>query len=125
MAMMRSMLCGALLCGLAMVTGCQPKPAAQPASAELRQNLQKVSPNAAIGRVVAILPESNLIAIGDVQVSEFKVGDVVTLMGQEETPLANGKVISIVKDTLHVRYEPIANATRQPIVGDLAIRFKK
>jgi hypothetical protein len=90
---------------------------------EARARLQRLAPHSVIGRVVAVVPESRLAAVGDVQVQDFKPGDIVTFMGGEETPLADGEIVAIVKDTLHVKYTQGPHSPRAPAVGDLAFRF--
>lgn len=122
-----------LLCVL-ILSGChwqgrsdddKAKPAAVPVTGETRTRLQRLAPHSVIGRVVAVSAESQLVSVGDVQVQDFKRGDVLTFMGGEDTPLADGEVIAINKDTLHVKYVQASHSPRAPGVGDLAVRFEK
>jgi hypothetical protein len=96
----------------------------KPPTAETISRLQNLAPGAAIGHVLAILPNDRLASVGNVPVQDFKTGDVLTFLGGETNPLADGEVVAIVKDTLHVRYRLSPNSPRAPEVGDVAIRLK-
>ena len=95
-----------------------------PVSAMAREQIQKAFVGATIGTVVAVLPDEHLAAIADVQVQDFRKGDVLTFFGGEEVPLATGEVVAIEKDQLHVRY--VAIQGQRPVArGDLAVRFRQ
>src|SRR5438445_7721816 len=57
-----------------------------PVSAVAREQIQKAFTGATIGTVVAVLPEEHLAAVADVQVQDFRQGDVLTFFGGEEVP---------------------------------------
>jgi hypothetical protein len=120
----------AVLMSVVVVAGCQRKAAEGPVApvpvgADARARIARLAPGAAIGTVIAVLAEDRLVAVGEVQVRDFHVGDVVSFMGGEEQPIGTGVVVNIVRDTLHVRYEASSAVGRAPVVGDLAVRFKR
>lgn len=97
-----------------------PRPVNYP---EAKARLQKVDPGAKIGRVIAVLPDERMASIGDINVQEFQRGEPIQILGAEDQPVATAVILSIVNDTLHVRYTPVGEGGRRPYVGDLAIRF--
>ena len=97
-----------------------PRPVNYP---EARARLQKKDPSARMGRVIAVLPDERMASIGEINVQEFQRGEAIQILGAEDQPVATGVVLSIVNDTLHVRYTPVGEGGRRPYVGDLAIRF--
>jgi hypothetical protein len=118
----------AALAVLAVLTcgGCrsqdQPAPVTSPQqTSRTREKLQAENPNALIGEVTDVLPESQLCAVGNVDVSKFRVGD--TLVFYTTEPLATGHVLRIVNDQLHVRFEPYGSHGRAPHRGDLAVHL--
>lgn len=128
--MTRTRWASAMILAAAMIAGCQQNkkpttPQPVPVTAETRQRIQRLAPDAVIGQVIAILPEERLIAVGDLPIQDFKPGQVLSFIGGEPEPVGAGVVVSIVRDTLHVRYEPPPPGGRPPAVGDLAIRFRK
>lgn len=119
-----------VIVGLA-VAGCRQTPQEppvlqpQPVSEQTRQELAQVAPDALIGRVVETLPEARLVAVGDIDVSNFREGDALVFFGGEENPLVNGVVVDVVGNTLHVKYDEPTSQQRAPVTGDLAIKFTK
>jgi hypothetical protein len=104
------------------------QPIAEPATPEtvqsIRQSYQQRDPSTVVGLVIATLPESNLAAVGDVPVGEFKAGDVVTFIDSNQTTIAVGNVVNTTADAVHVRYEPQGDSPRAPREGDLAVKVK-
>lgn len=90
---------------------------------EAKARLQKLDPSAKVGRVIAVLPDERMASIGEINVQEFQRGQAIQIIGADDQPVASGVVLSIVNDTLHVRYNPVGEGGRRPYVGDLAIRF--
>jgi len=115
------------------MTGCAPKPAPvplipAPPSAEtvqeLRANYLKHDPTARIGLVVAVRDVDKLVAVGDVQVGDFPVGQAVTIVDQASVPLSSGRVVNLTDDLVIVKLDaPVAGA-RMPVQGDLAVRVQ-
>jgi hypothetical protein len=89
---------------------------------QIRDEFLKVNPNARVGLVTAVLPSSNLAAVGDVAVDDFKVGDFITFEDSQLNVLTSGVVESTDKDVLTVHYNNPDAAGRIPSVGDLAVR---
>src|SRR4051794_6010205 len=98
-----------------------PPPSQQQAS-EIRQQLMAEDPNALVGEVVEVLPESQMAAVGDVDVNRFKVHDTLVFIDAAKQPQSTGEVLRIVNGQLHVRYEPLHKGKRAPRNGDLAVR---
>ncbi len=122
-----------LVIAVGLVSGCQQKPPPGPPpepaptaqnSAALRQNILQRDPMAKVGEVKAVYPERNLAAIGDIDVKEFAVGQVVLIVGGNLNPIANGTIIQIANDEgmLVVKY---AVTKRAPVVGDLGVRMSE
>src|SRR3954462_5404436 len=62
-----------------------PPPSQQQAS-QIRQQLMAQDPNALIGQVVDVLPESQMAAVGDVDVNRFKVRDTLVFIDGAKQP---------------------------------------
>jgi hypothetical protein len=122
-----------LLAAVVLLGGCRRKSMPTTTEAELppqpvnypeaRARLQQKDPGAQMGRVIAVLPDERMASIGEINVQEFQRGQAIQILGAEDQPVATAVVLSIVNDTLHVRYTPVGQGGRQPYVGDLAIRF--
>ena len=123
----------AVLIILFAVAGCRRKELPTTVQAQLpprevdypaaRARIQQGDPGAKVGRVIAVLPEENMASIGDIDVRAFQRGASIQFLGADDQPVASGIVLSIVNDTLHVKYTPIGQGGRRPYVGDLAIRL--
>lgn len=121
----------ALLVALLAVAGCknQPKPADTNTTlnvvdtnrvAEVRGLYQQVNPNTRVGYVNAILADDELASVVDVPVADFKTGDAVTFVDINQSPIANGRVVNVLPDAVHVHYIAVE---RSPEIGDLAVKF--
>lgn len=122
------------LVGLALVgfvaVGCQTKAktsATEPAPLtdqqvleQVRQAYQNVDPHARVGLVTAVLSSDQLLAVGDIDLNGFAAGSYIAVVDRQQNAVANGQVIVVTKDSLHVRYDA-ASAVRAPQVGDLAV----
>ncbi|HZZ42699.1 MAG TPA: hypothetical protein VFE58_07155 [Tepidisphaeraceae bacterium] len=114
------------------IVGCQPKqmpatqPIAEPATAEMttgiREAYQQKDPSAVVGRVIAVLSEQSLAAVGDVPVDKFKDGDVVTFIDSNQAIIAVGTVVNITADAVHVKYTAQGEMARAPREGDLMVK---
>ncbi len=120
---------GVLLLGL--IAGCTNKPPEVPVItadadtfARVRDNLQRLDPTARIGQVSEVTPDDNRAAVGSIVTEDLKEGDIVTFMDGTEKILTTGKIVRVLPDSIHVKYEAPAEGSRAPVVGDLAIRFK-
>jgi len=120
---------GLILAGL--VAGCTTTPKEQPivtadsgTLARVRNDLQRMDPTALVGQVDEVQPDKNTASIGNIPTADIKEGDIVTFLDGNQKALTTGKVIRVLPESLHVRYEaPLTNG-RPPVVGDLAVRFK-
>lgn len=132
MRLMHRTFLATLVVTAAALVGCQnhkpptTQPIAAPATAEtvrdIREAFQKRDPSTIVGLVIAVLPENNLAAIGDVPVGEFKTGQVVTFIDSNQAIIAVGTVVNTTADTVHVKYTPQGEMARAPREGDLAVR---
>ncbi|MGE5611587.1 MAG: hypothetical protein ACM359_20220 [Bacillota bacterium] len=121
-----------ILLGLAAM-GCQNKaksqgsiyPAPVAVAPETRDRIRHVATDAITGKVIAVMPESRLVAVGDVPVQQFHKGDILMFLGGDSTSVGAGTVVNVLPDALHVRYEEPPVGGRPPAVGDLAIHFAK
>jgi len=128
--MNRMRVCTAVLAGL-MLIGCRTQPKAQvvvaaddSAIARVRESFKRIDPESQVGPVIAAVPEDRLVAVGDVPVKEFTVGELLMFVDSDQNPLVSGTVTQITGDALHVRYDPPAAGRRVPNVGDLAVKVK-
>lgn len=125
------------LAGLALVVGmsagCRPKAAPPgatlppPADAqmvqELRQSYQRIHPGTRVGLVTAVAEDITLAAVGDIDLKSFRNGDIITFIDTNQLPIANGTVVNITPDALHVKYTPAPDG-RAPRKGDLAVSLQ-
>lgn len=127
---------GVALLGSVMVlaAGCRkPEPPAGPAVAppadtqtvqQIRQEFQQFDANAVVGLVIAVLPDTNLAAVGDIPADSFKVGELLTFIDSNRATIAVGNVVATTPDAVHVKYQPQGDIPRAPQEGDLAVRIK-
>jgi hypothetical protein len=80
------------------------------------------NPAASVGRVQAVLPGDQRLAVGDLNTGSFRKGDILSIVDEKLAPLADGTVVAVDKDLVYVRYEPVTVGSRAPTGGDLAIR---
>ncbi|HTW95285.1 MAG TPA: hypothetical protein VMD30_10850 [Tepidisphaeraceae bacterium] len=126
-------LLGALL--LTGLFGCQPPPP-PPAPAAIvppvlshseyetmKTTYTNANPQALVGRVEAVLPDSNRLAAGDLPTKVFRTGDVVNILNRDMTVIADGTVVGVDSDFVYIKYAPPVNGQwRVPMVGDIVIR---
>jgi hypothetical protein len=102
-------------------------PVAAPASEarimEIRQDYQRSDPNALVGVVIAVEKTEHLAAVGDIMLDKIRENDVVTFIDSNEVPIANGVVVRKTANAAHVRYEQVPGDGRDPVEGDLAVKF--
>lgn len=102
------------------IAGCRTKPA--PASAEqTREVFAQRVPNMQVGVVSAVLAEKGLLAISQVDVSKYFVGDTFVLMAPDQKIIGAGHVVAKTETSLHLSYDVKADS-RAPQVGDLAVK---
>lgn len=122
------------LLALVSVVGCAkkappppaPPPRVAPATTQdlesLRQSYLQHYPDSQVGVIVAARSEDKLVAVGQLDVSKMAVDQVVTLIDARQNPLATGRVVRIVDQTVHVLYDA-PTGPHAPAVGDLMVRF--
>lgn len=120
----------------ALLGGCAAKPKTPPAppppsvnsarqtARDLQAAYRQSDPSARVGIVLAVKPDIQLAAVGDVPVKDFKSGDVVSFMDTNQQLVANGHVTDTDNDLLIVKYDVLLSGGRAPRAGDLAIRVK-
>jgi hypothetical protein len=132
MGLMHRTLLASLVVAGSVLVGCHhaappaTQPIAMPATAEnvqeIREAYQKKDKSTVVGLVIAVLPENNLAAVGDVPVGEFKTGQVVTFIDSNQAIIAVGTVVNTTADAVHVKYVPQGEMSRAPREGDPAVR---
>lgn len=125
-------LAGVMLVG---VVGCRRKapPPAPTASAQsttadaaaaLAARLSQ-SRNTTVGIVEAVRTNDTLVAVRPVSGEKFANRDNVMFIDSQETPVAMGRVIAVVRGYAHIRYELTPEAgVRAPRENDVAVRFR-
>ena len=112
-------LSGLLLVGTAVLAGCQPPPPPPtvvvpvvpppPTTADrvaaYRAMVEKVKPGSIVGLVVATQSESNLAAVGDLPVQDFKVGQTVSFVDIDGNVINHGFVKNVTNEFLVVQYD--------------------
>jgi hypothetical protein len=88
--------------------------------ATIRARYQRINPNNRVGLVVAVSSSSNHVAVGDIPLQDFGIGDVMVFLDRRERPFNSGEVVNATSDALHVRYDA---KRRAPRVGELAVRL--
>lgn len=102
------------------VAGCRNERASDVSPAQVREALQSRA-DVQVGFVSAILPEKGLLAISQVDITKFFVGDTFVLMSPDQTIIGAGRVVAKGESTLHLSYDVNAEG-RLPQVGDLAVK---
>jgi len=111
----------AAVVGSMFVAGCRTRESASDVSAaQVRESLQRRA-DAQVGFVSAVLPEKGLLAISQVDITKFFVGDTFVLMSPDQKIIGAGRVVAKGESTLHLSYDVNADG-RLPKVGDLAVK---
>ena len=110
------------------ICGCKSiKPAAVPADEatlqQFRDTYTRVDPTAKVGRVIAVLPDNALVAVGDINPADVQMDDVFVFMNTNNQIIAMGHVVATTADAIHLRYDVKADG-QAPVVGDLAVKAK-
>jgi len=104
----------------------QPAPPPAPLTewdfAAIKNSYLKANPQLKIGMVTAVLPNAHLLAVGRINMRDYSVNDVVSIVDSAGTTITMGKIEAIEHNRLEVRYQPPQNGQRDPGPGDLSIR---
>ncbi len=111
------------------VTGCMShKSAGTPADdatlQQFRETYTRIDPAAKVGRVIAVLPENALVAVGDIKPDDVQKDDVLVFLNTRNQIIAFGHVVDKTADAIHLGYDVKADG-RAPVVGDLAVTAGK
>jgi hypothetical protein len=90
---------------------------------QTRAEFQQSHPDARVGIVTDVLPDSHLASVGSVNIADFSVGDIVTFLDSNRQTLTLGTVERVNPDTVTVRFSDPLPSGRVPAVGDMAVRF--
>lgn len=118
--MLRQAAVALLLAGLT-VAGCRSRQETTVPTDDLKQSFTRINPNVQVGTVAAILPEQHLLAINDLPVDQFEVGETLVFMNEDQQIIAAGHVVRKTETSLHIDYSPNEKGI-EPKVGDIAVR---
>ncbi len=126
--MARYLLLGSMVCVLGLAACQQTKvTAAPPISPEqfptVRDSWVKAAPDLhlLVGLVTAVDPKAMTATLDQIDVSQVKAGDLMTVVDSHEAMLADATVTEVDTNTLQIHFTPQAGQ-RMPQVGDLAMR---
>ncbi len=113
--------------------GCRPKRMDNPEAyraaaanvAELRQGYQRRDPQTQVGLVLAVNSQVQMVSVGEINPTDFDAGDIVSFIDTNENALTSGRVIRVLTDSVHVRYDRPAAGRRAPRDGDVMVRFRR
>ena len=130
-------LSAAVLGGL-LIVGCQSAPPRPPAPAppppvssadvaRVQMMMQRHDRDARAGSVVRTRPDSKLAAIQlapsmGTATTPIREDDAFTVTDSAQTPVANGRVVSVEHGVVVINYVPVPGG-REPTVGDLAVHL--
>jgi hypothetical protein len=123
-----------LLAGVIIVQGggggCAPKKTPPPAPMtasparvqEIRTAYWRAYPDSRVGVINATRKQDKLVAVGEINGSDFREGETVVIIDEKQKVLANGTIVRVLVDQVHVQYQ-VAKGGRDPVVGDLMVRI--
>ena len=121
--MFRQAALAVLLAGLTL-TGCQSRHQDNADVGSIKQAFSRVNPDVQVGTISVILPEQNLLAITDLPLDQFAIGDTLVFMNRDQKIIAAGHVVRKTADALHVSYSTNELGIK-PAVGDIAVKPTK
>jgi hypothetical protein len=92
--------------------------------ADIRARYQRLDPANQVGLVIASEPSANLVAVGEINPANVRVGDKVVFVDSRENALTTGTIVRKLTNALHVEYDPPAAGHRAPRDGDVMVRFR-
>jgi hypothetical protein len=100
---------------------------ARPASAAdvqaIRNAYFRAYPESRVGVIIATRPQDRLVAVGQVNPSDFAQGQSVYFLDSQRHVLATGRIVRVLSDSVHAEYEPPAAGRRAPKTGDVMVRL--
>jgi hypothetical protein len=99
-------------------------PATAGVLAQVRSHARLADPSAKVGLVTEADAKNMLVAVGDINASDFQTGQNVSFVDSRENPLTSGTIIRILSGSIHVRYDRPTAGRRPPRQGDIMIQFK-
>jgi hypothetical protein len=103
-----------------------PPPTAPPATPQqvdaLRAAYRSQHSDSELGVISDARPQDRLVAVTGLNANAIQPDQVVTFIDSTQTVLATGRVIRIVGNEVHARYDP-PTGPHAPGVGDLMVRF--
>lgn len=116
----------------AIAVGCKSKPMVQPPpTAAAPQEVQAIRnayfrayPDSRVGVINVSDKQHKLVSVGEVNGSEFHEGETVIFIDARQKVLANGTIVRILPNQVHVNYET-AKGGRDPVVGDMMVRIPR
>lgn len=115
----------AVVVGTLVLAGCQSKAKSNPdQQSEAKQSVEKRLPAAKVGVVSATLPDKGLVAVEQVDLTKFYVGDTLVFTDVNLKIIAAGTVVAKTDKALHVKYD-VKEDGRAPRIGDIAIQPQK
>jgi hypothetical protein len=127
--------CRALLVGIFLLAGgCASSEkgtksinAPHPASPETVQSIRdayfRAYPMSRVGVIIATRPKDRLVAVGDINPSEFAIGQEVYFLDSKRQVLTTGRIVRILANSIHAQYDPPPDHARAPATGDIMVRL--
>src|SRR5437763_451486 len=106
-----------VLLAVALLSGCRAKaPEQQPSAPQettvspdtvqaIRDKYQHANAKARVGQVIEIESNTNMVAVVDPAVKDYKAGDFITFINGNEEIVANGRVDHVTNEFVIVRYD--------------------
>jgi len=109
--------------------GCKSQPKAEPLPpppttmevSVLRAQYTKAFPAAKLGTVAVVLDDQPYMTVEDIDTTDMRSGDLLTVIDASETVIAYGTVEKVISPTsVAAKFDAGA---RRPLVGDVAVKF--
>ena len=107
--------------------GTESTAARHPASADTvqatRQAYYRAYPDSRVGVIIATRPQDRLVAVGDVNSSDFTVGQTVYFLDAKRHVMTTGRIVRLLNDSIHAQYVEPSGGHRPPAAGDMMVRL--
>ena len=114
-----------------LLAGCAPNKAPPPATPpvaspqrvqEIRNAYWRAYPDSRVGVIDVVDHTHKLASVSQVNGGDFRDGEMVVIIDEKQKVIANGTIVRILPDHIHVAYDK-ANGAREPVAGDMMIRI--